>query len=195
MPRRVDHEQRRRHIAEAVWVIAATRGLEAASLRDVAAQAEVSMGMVQHYFGSKEQMLLYACRHLVERAEEGQRELEASSPEPGSPRSVIRSIALQSLPLDEPQRLGASVWYAFLARSVVDGELAAVIRGAWAGTHAAVAHQLRAALGDDVDADEAADELVALIDGLVSHVLVGDYSNDRAVAAVDAHLVRVLGAE
>lgn len=193
MPRRVDHEQRRRHIAEAVWVIAATRGLEAASLRDVAAQAEVSMGMLQHYFASKEQMLLYACRHLVERAEEGMRELEASSPQRGSPRSIIRSIALQSLPLDEQQRLGASVWYAFLARSVVDGELAAVIREAWAGTHTAVADQLRAALGGDTDPDQAADELVALIDGLVSHLLVGDYTNSRAIAAVDAHLTRLLG--
>jgi AcrR family transcriptional regulator len=44
-----------------------SRGLEAVSLRDVAAQAGVSMGAVQHYFASKDQMLLFALSHMRDR--------------------------------------------------------------------------------------------------------------------------------
>ncbi|MGO8957818.1 MAG: TetR family transcriptional regulator [Streptosporangiaceae bacterium] len=53
MPKQVDHQQRRWHIGEAVLRLIATRGLEAARLRNVAAEAEVSMGTVQHYFTSR----------------------------------------------------------------------------------------------------------------------------------------------
>lgn len=193
MPKRVDHEQRRRHIAEAVWVIAATRGLEAATLRDVAAQAEVSMGMVQHYFGIKDELLRFACRHLVELAEEGMRTLVAGEAAPASPRSVIRSLALQSLPLDDQQRAGAGVWYAFLVRAVHDPHLAACVREAWEGAHAVVTEELRAGqqageVSGAVDVGLAADALLGLVDGLVSHLLVRHHTGEQAIALVDAHL-------
>ncbi|NLZ97477.1 MAG: TetR family transcriptional regulator, partial [Micrococcus sp.] len=50
MPKIVDHEQRRRELAQAIWSIIALRGLSAVTLRSVAAEAGVSMGTVQHYF-------------------------------------------------------------------------------------------------------------------------------------------------
>ncbi len=109
MPKWVDHGERRRHIAEAVWRIAASRGLEAVSLREVAAEAGVSMGRVQHYFKTKDRMILFACEYMVELAGRGARELIAASPDPDAPRSILRSVCLQTLPLDEEHRAGASV--------------------------------------------------------------------------------------
>ncbi|MGK5632559.1 TetR family transcriptional regulator, partial [Streptomyces sp. URMC 123] len=47
MPRQIDHEERRRLIADAVCALADRRGLEGVTLRDVAAEAGVSMGAVQ----------------------------------------------------------------------------------------------------------------------------------------------------
>ncbi len=58
MPRVVDHEERRRQIATAVSDIAATRGLSDVSFREVAAQAGVSVSLVQHYFGDKANLLM-----------------------------------------------------------------------------------------------------------------------------------------
>jgi AcrR family transcriptional regulator len=58
----VDREERRSRIAEAILRIAASRGLDEVSLRDVAAEAGVSMGQVQHYFSTKREMLMFACR-------------------------------------------------------------------------------------------------------------------------------------
>ena len=68
MPRQVDHGQRRLQIARAVWSVMATRGLDAVSLRSVAAEAGISMGRVQHYFRSKDAMILHACEAMAQAA-------------------------------------------------------------------------------------------------------------------------------
>lgn len=90
------------------------------------------------------------------------------------------------------------VWIAFLARSVVDPDLAAFIRQAWDGTHGLVAGQIRSAqeggeVPDDLDPYREAVALVFLLDGLVSHVIVGHYSGEEALAAVEDHLDRLFG--
>ena len=67
MVKQVDHAARRRAIADALWRVVAREGFEGVSLRHVAAEAGVSMGMVQHYFHTKEQMLLFALDSMEER--------------------------------------------------------------------------------------------------------------------------------
>ena len=66
MPKRVDHEERRRQIADALLRTAATRGLHATGMREVAAEAGVSLRLVQYYFGTKEELLLFAMQQLAE---------------------------------------------------------------------------------------------------------------------------------
>jgi AcrR family transcriptional regulator len=65
VPKRVDHEERRRQIADALLRTAATRGLHATGMREVAAEAGVSLRLVQYYFGTKEELLLAAMQHLA----------------------------------------------------------------------------------------------------------------------------------
>jgi len=69
MPKQVDHEARRQRIADAVCRLAARRGLEGVSLRHVAVEAGVSMGQIQHYFTTKDEMLLFALRTMSDRVE------------------------------------------------------------------------------------------------------------------------------
>ena len=72
MPKRVDHEERRRQIADALLRAAATRGLHATGMREVAAEAGVSLRLVQYYFGTKEELMLFAMQQLaVQFAERG----------------------------------------------------------------------------------------------------------------------------
>jgi TetR/AcrR family transcriptional repressor of bet genes len=193
MPKQVDQEQRRREIARAVWHVAAERGLESVSLRNVAAAGGVSMGRVQHYFGSRDQMILFACRHLVELAGEGLQQLAAGDPTDASPMTVIRNVALQSLPLDEGQRIGATVWYSFLRAAVTDPSLAEYIAEVWSGTHELLAQQIVAAqesgqIDGKTDAALAAHALLCLIDGLTSHLLVGHYTPEVALELLENHL-------
>lgn len=67
MPKRVDHEERRAQIAEALIQVAGRRGLHAVGMRDVAAEAGVSLRLVQYYFETKEKLLFYGLQHLTDR--------------------------------------------------------------------------------------------------------------------------------
>jgi len=58
VPKRVDHEERRRQIADALVRAAAARGLHATGMREVAAEAGVSLRLVQYYFGTREALML-----------------------------------------------------------------------------------------------------------------------------------------
>ena len=107
MPKRVDHEERRRQIAEALLRTAAVRGLHAAGMREVAAEAGVSLRLVQYYFGTKEELLLAAMQYLAARfsARAVARFKEASrSGGPASPRDVIAAILAEALPADDERR-------------------------------------------------------------------------------------------
>ena len=67
MPKRVDHDERRTQIAEALIQVAGRRGLHAVGMRDVAAEAGVSLRLVQYYFQTKEKLLFYGLQHLADR--------------------------------------------------------------------------------------------------------------------------------
>ena len=64
MPKRVDHEVRRRQITGAVCRITLRGGLASATFREVAAEAGVSVRLVQYYFGSKDDLMLATQRRV-----------------------------------------------------------------------------------------------------------------------------------
>ncbi|HLI51080.1 MAG TPA: TetR family transcriptional regulator C-terminal domain-containing protein [Thermomicrobiaceae bacterium] len=193
MPKRVDQEERRRYIAEAVLRLLAAGGLDAVSLRDVAAEAGVSMGMVQHYFASKDRMLTFACEYLVERTRERIQEEFGSRSSPPSARELLRQVYLQMLPLDDERRAGIRVWFAFLARAVVEPELEAFMRATWTGSHRFFASIIESGreqggISRAIDPGREAIRARSLVDGLVPHVLLGHYTEDAALAAIDSYL-------
>lgn len=196
MPKQVDHRERRRRIAEALWRITAGRGLEAVSLRDVATEAGVSMGSVQHYFTTKEQMLLFALEYMSERIDRRVRERVAASPDPQAARTVLRATLVELLPMDEEHRAEAGVWVAFLARAAVEPNLAAILRESYAQLHEMVAWLIRrtqegSGALEDLDSEREAAALLALVDGLTVHTLIGHHAPESALAAVDDHLDRL----
>src|ERR1700722_8642251 len=60
MPKQVDHRERRETIARALWRVVEQRGIAHASVREVAQEAGISHGAVQHYFATREEMLIFA---------------------------------------------------------------------------------------------------------------------------------------
>ncbi|MCV7256899.1 TetR/AcrR family transcriptional regulator [Mycobacterium hackensackense] len=65
-------------IRDAALAEFATRGVEATSLRGVAMRAGVSVGLIQHHFGTKARLVDAVNRHVTERL----RDVLASGPEP-----------------------------------------------------------------------------------------------------------------
>ena len=194
MPRQVDHQQRRRHIGEAVLRLTATRGLEAVSLRNVAAEAGVSMGTLQHYFTGKQEMLDFAQQYNYERATVRIPPLIAAVSEPRSTRALLIDL----LGLDGESREGARLGAAMLARAVIDPQAAATARTAYDGVTGFLAAQLRAAQADGglpahLDPDHVARHLYAVVEGLRWPALIGACTPGQALAVLDDHLNALFG--
>ncbi|HEX2074496.1 MAG TPA: TetR/AcrR family transcriptional regulator [Geodermatophilus sp.] len=170
--------------------LAAARGLEAVSLRHVAAEAGVSTGMVQHYFRSKDEMMTFALGMVMDRI----RERSQAAAAPVTPRELVRGLLLQVLPLDETRRLENHVVLAFLAYAAVKPSIASRLRESAAEMRMFLADQLRAAGVGGVDSERAAAGLLALVDGLGLQLLSRQYAEEDAVAALDAQLTLLFGA-
>ncbi|MFC9233755.1 TetR/AcrR family transcriptional regulator [Streptomyces decoyicus] len=189
MPKQVDHGSRRRQIAEAVCQLADESGLEGVTLRDVAARAEVSMGAVQRCFGTKEEMLVFALTDIGERIAARVAARLAGSPAQ-SARSALGHAAAEVSLLQEEHRAEARVWLAFMAQAAVSPALAEILRTNYTGLQTAFA-RLVADACDTPDPDRAARTLLALADGLTTHVLVGHLTPTAASDVLDAHLNRL----
>ncbi|MFI1620841.1 TetR/AcrR family transcriptional regulator [Streptomyces lydicus] len=186
MPKQVDHESRRRQIAEAVCQLADESGLEGVTLRDVAARAQVSMGAVQRCFGTKEEMLVFALGHVGEQVA-GRLSARLTASPAQSARTALGHAASEVSLVQEERRAEARVWLAFAAQAAVSPSLAEILRSNYADLHKVFA-QLIAEGCDTPDPERAARTLLALADGLTTHVLMGHLSPTAALDVLDGHL-------
>jgi len=200
MPKRVDHEERRQRIADALVRTAAARGLHATGMREVAAEAGVSVRLVQYYFGTKEELLLAAMQRLAgQLAERAMARVRAARPPegPASPRDVIAAILAEGVPSDDERRAFHVVYTAYLALSLTDPALAIspLARNSSAVIDV-VAAQLRTAqsAGDtpaDLDPAMEALSLMSMSAGLATSVLGGHSTPAQAQAVIDYQLRRL----
>jgi len=203
MPKRVDHQERRRHIADALIRTAASRGLHATGMREVAAEAGVSLRLVQYYFGTKEELMLAAMQQLAAQfSDRALARIQQTRPAQGppSPRDVIAAILAEGLPADDERRTFIALYTAYFALSLTEPALAAapLVRNSGA-VIGVVAAQLRAAqaAGDmptQLDPDIEALSLLAVSAGLGTSVLGGQSSPGQAQAVIDYHLDRLFPA-
>jgi AcrR family transcriptional regulator len=196
MPKQVDHEERRQTIAAAVCRLASQRGLDGVSLRHVAAEAGVSMGLVQHYFTTKDEMLLFAYHVMSGRVEQRTMAAASALPQPPTARSLLRVLLTAMVPHDAASRFEAPLWVAFLARAILEERLAAPLREGGRALLDFVAEQLRSAQQSGeavktVDPELEAVSLLALADGLMVQTLIEPDRARTAMATLDYHLDRI----
>ena len=132
MPKQVDHAARRQELAEALWRVVGRDGFEGVSLRQVAAEAGVSMGLVQHDFRTKDDMLVFSLDVMDQRTGDRFMAALAELPDPPPPRAAVRAFLTQMLPLDPERHAENRSLYAMMggiARNDRIGEPAA--RLAW----------------------------------------------------------------
>lgn len=188
MPRQVDHDARRHQIAEAVCALIAERGIEAVTLREVAARAGVSMGAVQRSF-PKDGMLLFALEHVVSEAEQGgQRRVEQSGSRESARTLLMATLEQMTLAEDE-HGVRARVWLTFAAQASVQEELARILR-----THSAKGLDLLVWLIEygqrtgeirpDLNVRREARMLQTLVDGITVHAALGQATRRSARQAV-----------
>lgn len=112
VPRVVDHDERRRQIAEALLAVAARDGHEAVSSRAVAKELGVATGSLWHYFDGFDDVVRAAAAEITRRTDERIRSATAGL------RGLARLDALMSevLPVDDGTRTEAYVVVGFWGR-------------------------------------------------------------------------------
>ncbi len=192
MPKIVDHAARREELAGAVWRLVGREGIEAATVRAVAAESGWSMGAVRHYFGTHSELLLFAAQVMAQRVGDRVVALYAAALQPGGngggngahvgrgdPEQRLdracRALE-QLLPMDEERTVEVLVWLAFMTRARVDRGLDELRHSGWVGERlvcrTAVADVRGAPLPTDLDArldpalEAAVDRVHVAVDGL-----------------------------
>ncbi|WP_181766249.1 TetR/AcrR family transcriptional regulator [Streptomyces albidus (ex Kaewkla and Franco 2022)] len=174
MPKIVDAAERRRAVADAVFSVIGRRGLEGASLRNVADEAGLAVGSVRHYFSDHSELLIFAMKEMSRRFEERVRShvtrLSSTQGE-AERRAVAEALLGEFLPLDATRREEAAVWQAFVTAARVRPELQPRAREVLEGMRDVVARVLGSAqraggLRDDLDVGLESVRLCALLDGL-----------------------------
>ena len=92
-------------------------------MRDIAAEAGVSVHLIQYYFGTKEQLLLYTAQHLARQLSERVRAWVQAAGGTPDPRTVIDGILTEALPTDEQSRLLHVVYTSYFALALTDPAL------------------------------------------------------------------------
>lgn len=174
MPKIVDHNQRRTEITWALWQVVSERGIEGVTFQAVAQAARISVGRIQHYFSSKDELVLAGCRAIVDLSTAAYEERVRSL----DPWEALTELVIQPIPQTKEFRLGAAVWYAYIARAVVDPAIGEIVQAATRGTQDEAESLLRAAGSRSAYAAR----LVSLSAGLTQRVLIGAMTPEDAVA-------------
>ena len=188
----MDHELRKREITDAVVRLTVKGGLASATFREVAAEAGVSVRLVQYYFGTKDQLLLETQRHVAERSVTRIRRLLAESPR--TPREVLRTVMRSFIPVDDDSRDAMLMFVALFTASLLDPALK---RNEAAEVPTSMRHAFqeqleRAKLRAGVDAGPEALVLLVVVTGLSQGVLDGQITAAEAFTTIDYALDRAI---
>ncbi|SEU44085.1 TetR/AcrR family transcriptional regulator [Nonomuraea wenchangensis] len=172
------HAQRRAEIADAVLAIVADRGLAAVSLTEVAAQAGISPGRVQHYFPAKRQLVEAAFERGNELSSARIRAKTGADPQAAEPRLVLTTVLGELIPYDTATEAHMRVRQSFHAFAFAEEAIAARLRVLYADFHRQMADliardQQAGHIPAALDPHATALALVALAEGLAAYVLTG----------------------
>lgn len=191
MPIVVDHEQRRREVAEVAADLIARLGLERVTVREIAAATGFSTTVVSHYFRDKRELLMLAYRLAAARA---RRRIDAAT---GDGTERLRQSVEAILPLDEASRRDWHVWLAFWSVAASDREFAAEQRRRARETLDLVRGLVAGALGPaGEDATAPAERLLTNIYGISMQAVFDParWPAKRQREALDAELAAILTA-
>ncbi len=164
MPRVIDQQERRAQLARTAMEVIAARGVQGATLRDIADAAGVSVGILQHNFRTRNALLLAAFEMAVARVEKN---VDSFS---GTTIDEIKQFSVETLPLDRQRIIEWKVLVAFRAEALADSRLAEEQRARWRRFRQLFKESIESGISaghisKQVDPDQASYAIVSAIDG------------------------------
>lgn len=182
---------RRSQILHAAVVVIARDGADRAKLKDVADEAQVSLGMVQHYFRTRAELMASAFETMMALSARSWSTLSSSAPDPLLHLFVgLRLHVYGATPFSQRWGFWVELW-SVARRDPALARTAHTVYERWAQPFTEALAEL-AQLGE-IDTGESPDdlslEILALIDGLAVRAVV-----DTDALAVDTMHARLMAA-
>jgi AcrR family transcriptional regulator len=154
-------------IVDAATTVVAAQGIDAASVRSIAAEAGVSTGFITHYFDDKHSLMVAV---LAETNARAARRLQRAT-RTGDGLDRLRAAIDSILPFDTSRRRDWQVWVAVWSHASPGDDLAAGYRSGWSGLREMLARLLDDACADGglptpIDVSYQAERLVTMLAGV-----------------------------
>jgi len=195
MPKIVDVEERKKRIAEATWQVIVEKGMEGATVRNIAEQAGLSLGALRHYFSNQDELLAYAMDLVMENVG---RRVEAVLTENLPLPELVLKVLLQVVPVEEQTLLEMEVWFAFITHLKHKKQKSAPFDALMDGMKKIVAELDRQnLLKEGLNIDIETERLYAVLDGLAIHALFEPerLNRERVTKTLAYHLNSLLKPE
>jgi AcrR family transcriptional regulator len=171
MPKQIDHESRRKQIAEATWRVILDKGMTGASVRNIAEEAGVSLGALRHYFTTQDELLVYAMRMVKEQATVRIEKIAMSNL---SPKEKVLHILLEMVPTNKETMAEMEVWFAFSFHARHKQELFSELKFEILNAVKTLIQLMDRVdlLKKNLDLEFECERLYALVDGLALHAML-----------------------
>ena len=165
MPRIVQSEERRAEVVEAAFRLLARDGVEGLSMRAVAKEAGCTIGLLNHWFDSKDDLVEAAFARAVDAAVERSRALREHD-------ASVHDSLREFLPLDDDRAEELRVGVAFWALGIGRPELRERHAERYRGLRQELKRDARIHDVPDTPDNPVADLLIPLLDGLAVNALL-----------------------
>lgn len=196
MPKIVDVEERKRVIAEATWQVILEKGMEGATVRNIAKEAGLSLGALRHYFSNQDELLVYAMDLVMENVN---RRIAEVLQEDLPLQEQVLKVLLQAMPVEQQSMLEMEVWFAYVAsvkhkREEGNVPFHALFTGMEKVIYALAEYGM---LQEGLDLEMEIERLYAVVDGLALHALFESERLDRqrVIQTLVYHLNAILKKE
>ncbi|MDF1489894.1 TetR/AcrR family transcriptional regulator [Tessaracoccus caeni] len=184
-------------MAHALWRVVDKQGWAKATMREVAREAGVSLGQLQHYFSSRAEMLTFAMEFSSDQTSRRVAQRLAALDQPPHPRDVLRIVITELLPLQPDSRATSRLNAAYVLEAMHDPSLHQQVGAGLRDGRAMVERLIREAIAEQQippDRDPVVEtDLILSLSGFAQLLELDVIEPHAALAAIDHHLDRLFG--
>jgi TetR/AcrR family transcriptional repressor of bet genes len=169
MSRTKPQSQRRDELIKATLKSIELYGLSGTTIKTISGIANISVGLINHHFGSKQVLIESAVRHLLEQLQQGLLEnidrIELMDCPQQQAKSRLYKIVETNFASFQQSSSAASTWLCFWAEAAHSPELSRLQQVNSRRLRSNLLHSFRRLIADKTAAVEAAEMSAAMIDG------------------------------
>lgn len=157
---------RKKELIEATIESIESHGFQGTTILTISRRANLSAGIISHYFGSKQGLILATIRHLLEQLKQGLLQQIANCEQPLTPELRLEMIVDTNFACFQQSTSVTRTWLCFWAQALHDPELARLQAVNSKRLLQNLLYSYRQAIPDKEQALLAATMTAAMIDGL-----------------------------